>query len=301
MKRTTFALLLFAHSGFAQERPEVNGPVLGYAVHAGSLRALYGIPGAVSWGPAIGPGLEAAAVSPKHDAAIACAGGQVFLIPVARPDERVRLLDAICTRIVFSDRGGAAVIHDQSARRLVVVTGLTSAPNTAWEIEAIGALSALAVTDDGAKLLVAGEDAAFQVSADGARFVLPGVGAVSSISITGQTAWISARDEPVALEIDLASGAPAVRKSATLASAAALAVSRDGAILAAIDRETKQPWLWHLSRGEAIAMEGACQGDSLQVLDGNAVFQLVGRDGKSCIIDADRETPRIFLLPGAPQ
>jgi hypothetical protein len=301
MKRNTIVLLFLASVAFAQDQPDVTGPVLGYAVQAGSLRALYGIPGAVSWGPAIAHEFDAAAVSPKRDAAIACAEGQVFVIPIHRPDERVRLFDATCSRIVFSDRGGAALILDEPARRLVVVTGLPSSAVMLWQIAWPGAVSALALTDNGARILVAGEDDAFQVSADGSRFALPGAGAVSSIAISGQTAWVSGRDEPVVLEIEVTSEAPSVRRSAILPSAAALAMSRDGAILAALDRETRRPFLWHVARGEAIPLEGACEGDTLQAFEGNAVFRVVGREGASCIIDADREAPRVFLLPGAPQ
>ena len=301
MKRTTIALCLTAFSALAQEEPAVTGPVLGYALHAGSVRALYGIPGAVSWGPEIIPGLETAAVSLKHDAAIACAGGQVFVLHFDRPEEKAHLFDASCTRIVFSDRGGAAVIHDEPADRLVVVTGFPTAPQIAREIERAGALSAIAVSNDGSKIVVAGEDGAFQVSADGARLALPGVATASSAAISGRTAWISARHEAVVLEIDLAGDAASIRKSATVPPLAGMVVSRDAAILAGIDRETRKPLLWHIAREEAIPMEGSCEGESIQTLDGNAVFRLVGRDGGSCIVDADREPPRIFLLPGAPQ
>ena len=302
MKRTAIAFLLLAASGLTQEPPPaVSGPVLGYALHAGSLRALYGIPGAVTWGPAIVTGLDSAAVSPAQDVAIACGGGRVFLAPVDRPDERIDLLGVTCTRLVFSERGRAAVIHDESAQRLIVITGLPAAPLISREIEWAGALSAVAVTDDGARLLVAADEGAFEVSGDGARLALPGVGPASTATIAGQRVWISQRDEPVALEIDLGGEATSIRRSATVPRASALALSRDASMLAVIDRDTRRFFLWHIARGEAVPVEGSCEGDSLQALNGNAVFRLVANGGGSCIVDADREVARVFLVPGPPQ
>jgi hypothetical protein len=301
LTRAAVALLILTSGGLSQDQAAVSGPVLGYALQDGSLRALFGIPGAVTWGPAILSELEAAAVSPARDVAIVCAGGQAFLAPLTRPDERSHLFDGACTRIVFSHQGRAAVVHDGSGQRLVVVAGLPAAPEIAREIEWTGEVSALALSDDAQKLVVAAAEDTFQVTPDGARLIIPGVGAASAAVMSGHTAWISAHDAAVVFEVDLGGEAASIRGSIAIPPSAALALSRDAAMLLALDRETLRPILWHIARGETIALQGACEAGSAGALDGNAVFQLITRGGRSCILDADRDSPRFFLLPGAPQ
>jgi hypothetical protein len=301
LMRATITLLSLIFGGLAQNHPVVDGPVLGYVLHAGSLHALVGIPGAVTWGRIIASELETAAVSPAQNVAIACAQGRAFVVLLERPDERVPLFEGACTRIVFSHGGRAAVIHDEPAQQLRVITTLTAAPAVVREVSWAGKISAIAITDDASQLVVASGDATFAVPADGAHRVLPGVGAASAIAISRQSAWISGQEQNILLEIDLEGEAASVRSSVALPPAAALSLSWDSTVLVMIDKESKQPVLWDIAQSGALRVEGTCEADSVQALHGNTVFRLIAANAGSCIVDGDRDPPKIFRLPGAPQ
>lgn len=300
MIRSLLTFLLLAGAAGAQEDPSVSGPVLGYIANAGELRPLFGIPGAVSWGPAVLSGIDAAAAGPKRDVAIACAAGHVELVRFDRPDERIPLFEGACTRIAFSHEGRAAVIYDAGAERLRVIKGLPDAPDASTEITWTGALGALALTDDGEHVLASSGEETLDILSDGSRLAIPGMGPAAAVALSGRTAWVAPSDQEALVEVELGAG-PASIRSSLPEPAAALALSSDSRILAVVRRESGALSLWSRDTGERSEPAGSCAAVALEPLQGNAVFRLLTSVGASCILDADRDAPRVFILPGATQ
>jgi hypothetical protein len=151
MMKTTFAFILsiglFPISSIAAESTApVSGPIVGYAMKAGVIRPVLGIPGAARFGPAIDTGgLEVATVCSQAGYAVTASTlvrfRDGFIAPLS--SETDQSIDAVRC----SSRGTAlAVVR---GREIEVLSGLPDAPVAKKTVVLNAPASAVAVSDDG--------------------------------------------------------------------------------------------------------------------------------------------------------
>lgn len=302
--------LLAAAPGYSQNG-SVAAPAMGYAfdANAAAIRPLRGIPGASLLGDPLDPGfaISLAAISPRQNFALAVSStdSRLRLVPLSGgnagslPDSALTAPD----RIFFSPSGSAALLlqngrlqalsglPDHAAVREIDLSSLTATP------------SAVAVSDDGALVALAGEGSAWAVDAGGSSFqlALPGVTAALSFGInshdliavsgTGDVhvvrhpgsdsdyRLIHAADEQTA-------GAIAARFSAD--GARAFLVSADGTA-AAITVDT----------GAVATISCGCRATSLDPLNSRDLFRLTSA-GQSVLMLFDGSGdagPKVWFVP----
>ncbi len=140
--------------------PELAGPSVGFiASGAMELRAIVGVPGAAVLGEPI-PLPEATArmfLAPGQQYALIERGGELAVWMLR--DAHSGILPAApggADLVVFSPRGTSAALYYGGEERLLIMTGLPSAPRAEREVR-IGGLRAAAVSDDGAEVLAASD------------------------------------------------------------------------------------------------------------------------------------------------
>lgn len=213
-------LLLLTAAGamvLAAQAP-LAGPSLGFIFDAQgqALRPIRGIPGASTFGdplPASSP-FTAAALSLNQNLAIVNDGAwkSLLLTSSADPSPLPEGLPA-SARLAVSETGSAAAFYDATANTLSVVTGIGAASTAlnAVALDALpGAITAMAVGDDGALLL--------------------------SSSITGDSG------NPAGEALFWIAADGSTRQLATLTSAAAVMLSNHGATALVTDRGANQVW-----------------------------------------------------------
>jgi hypothetical protein len=177
----------------------LESPMLGYAYAAGGteVRAINGVTGASSQGPAIGlpAGVTAVNFAPTQKSAIVeVSGGPVGAISfqAAEPGPVVTISGAISQPdiIAFSPTGVAAALYSSSEGHLQVVTGLTGSPVVARDLttaQIAASPQALAIADDGATLLEGTTDGGiYLLSANGPQ-LLETVSALGAMAFTPKT------------------------------------------------------------------------------------------------------------------
>ena len=232
------------------------GPSLGFIFDARgqALRPIRGIPGASMIGdplPSSSP-FSAAAIALKQNLAIVNDGAWKS-IPLATPGDPALLPDGLpsVARLAVSENGSAAAFYDATAGALRVVTGIATA-NTALNAVALdalpGAITAMAVADDGALLLsasitddagnAAGE-ALFWIGADGSTRKLSTLQSTASILLTnsGASALVTDRAANQVWKIQDPGGNAAL----TLLASDADGVSSPAG--AALSADSKQLWI----------------------------------------------------------
>jgi hypothetical protein len=154
----SFAALLEAQQG------TINGPVAGYVFDQASqgLRPILGLPGASLLGNPVsfGYNVTAAFVAPRLDAALAVAAdGSSHLFTIQDGTLNEVAVDGLAAatspyRVAFSPLGKSLAFSTGTAA--LIVTGLPGAPAVGGSVDlsTLGAPDALAVSDDGAALLV---------------------------------------------------------------------------------------------------------------------------------------------------
>ena len=158
-----FSLVLLPASWLPAQQNQIAGPVSGYVFDqaARGLRPILGIPGASLVGEPMDFGFQVAAayVAPSQDAAfVAGADGTFHLFRIGTggtAEQVVNGLGAAPQRVVFSPSGKAAALF--GAGSVQIVGGLPDSPaiTGAFDVSAAGAPDSLAVSDDGALLLLA--------------------------------------------------------------------------------------------------------------------------------------------------
>jgi hypothetical protein len=195
--------LLSVMPAVAQDASLVT-PALGFVFDAnlGAIRPIRGIPGAALVGDPIEAGfaLASAAISPQQDFAIAIAAAgedpQLRLIQFQSGGSSVRLLDGTMTspdRTILSPAGSTALLY-QNSGRLQILTGLPGNPLARdLDISALGTMpAAMAVSDDGALVVLAGGNASGNQDA-GPVWLLTVGGTASQLALSASTAAISFR------------------------------------------------------------------------------------------------------------
>lgn len=241
-------------AGFAAVAPaqqgQVAGPVAGYVFDGGAhaVRPVLGIPGASILGPAVPLGytVTAATVSPRGDAALAVADdGSAHLLRLssgAATEVPMNGAPGKPERVVFSPSGTAVALITGS--RAVVFGGLPDAATLAAAIDLpaagpaqvavqsarrpVSGVGPIALTDDGAWLLLAANGSAQLVGAGGAHSIAiaargsqvafaPGSHDAAIADARGSLVLIRSADGPAAsttLSADAAKGAAGLAFSA---------------------------------------------------------------------------------------
>jgi hypothetical protein len=178
---------LFLISGFisagclAAQSPTVASPVEGYTFDAPthSLRAVYGFPGASTFGPPLRTSLEFASVAPHQTYAIGFQKTESLLISgLGSSKLTARTLAGIEAQpdgIAWSANGSLAVLYSLSGNWLQTISGLPSAPAVGKRVEGStlgGTLVSVAADAQGKEVAagVTGDAGAVYESSDGQNF-----------------------------------------------------------------------------------------------------------------------------------
>jgi hypothetical protein len=189
------------------QQTSLTGPLQGYTfdLPSQSFRAVIGLPGSASFGPALATGFEAGSVAPHHNYAVGFRPGTrrlreltVGRVPagdaaiytcflVTRLDStpistRITGLSGQPDGIAWSGDGSVAVLYSRSGAWLQVLSGLPSAPRAGALVDLSflgGTLSAVAIDQQGKRIAVGsqgnltiqGNGSGVFLSSDGENFV----------------------------------------------------------------------------------------------------------------------------------
>ena len=175
-------------AAYGQPR-QVSGPVAGYVFDGAALRPITGVMGGATLGDALSLGIapRAAVVSPQLDSAlVTAADGSLHLFQLSglsATEVAWSTAPASAQRVVYSPSGMAAAIY--ATGRVLVVSGLPNAPAAAaFTVDpglsptksgshpAYAAPEAMALSDDAAWLLMAGDGRLRLLGASGSNSVL---------------------------------------------------------------------------------------------------------------------------------
>jgi WD40 repeat protein len=161
-----FAFLAFTALALQAQTSQISGPVSGYVFDgaARALRPILGIPGASLLGDPVNFGFDitSAFVAPRQDAAFVIASDQsvhLFRIDSGAVTERpVDSLAGAPQRVIFSPSGTAAALY--AGGSIEVVKGLPGSPAVAggFDLSPGAKFDSLALSDDGAVLLVSADN-----------------------------------------------------------------------------------------------------------------------------------------------
>ena len=144
----------------------VSGPVVGFVFERpAGIRPILGVPGAATLGQPVSPG---PALSPSYSRPLVTTrwrllsrGRQVVLLTDLSSSSRFVELPVRpgAGRIAISPSGDAAALYYPETQPVAVLTGLPDSPAVSWRLEVPyidGSLAALAVSDGGGAVLIAG-------------------------------------------------------------------------------------------------------------------------------------------------
>jgi hypothetical protein len=162
-----FLLIASAALCLQAQTSQINGPVSGYVFDASarSLRPILGLPGASLFGDPLQFGFDVASafVAPRQDAAFVVAADHtvhVFRFDAGAVSERnLDSLPPAPERVVFSPSGSAAALY--AGGSIAIVKGLPDSPAVAggMDLPSGTTLDSLAISDDGAVLLLSANQA----------------------------------------------------------------------------------------------------------------------------------------------
>ena len=134
---------------------QLGAPTLGYLPDSGTIRAMSGIPASGSIGPLLGSGQTFNQIVPSPGGSFALASlasGSVAVVTVASDGVTLQtapVAGAIAGNLVLSPNGSSGLVS--GGGQLQVITGLPGSPaaQAPVGVSYLGAVSALAVSDDG--------------------------------------------------------------------------------------------------------------------------------------------------------
>jgi len=301
----------FAVAIFAQALPgQIAGPVSGFVFDrsARGLRPVLGIPGASVLGDPIDFGFAVASVfvAPRQDSAVVlAANGSVHLFSLKSGTLAEQTPDGITMaleRAVFSPSGTAAALHGSGAAQLI--TGLPDAPAIAGSVDLsqAGRVGSIAVSDDGAALLIAaGGFVSFAGNSGALHSLIPaGSGAQVAFAPGGYQAALA---DPASATVEQFSDVTAasqptliVGPGANLAPAVGLAFSADSQqiFLANADGVT----VFDLAAGGSTSISCDCAPTGLHRM--GSVFRLNEAGSKPLWLLDAREARTVFVPPAVP-
>jgi hypothetical protein len=169
MRLTTLVLCgITAAAVVPAQQIALHGPVEGFLFDAPtrSLRAVTGVPGSATFGPALSHGLEFASVAPHENYAIAFQSGNcLFVSALDSSQPSVSVLSDIAAQpdgIVWSADGSQAVLYSRSGNWIQTLTGFPSAPVPAnyLDVSSLGGTLSAVAGDSQGKVAIAVDGAA---------------------------------------------------------------------------------------------------------------------------------------------
>jgi len=162
--RSLIILLLFVSLSSAASGQSLSGPIEGFIFDAPtlSLRAVDGLPGSATFGPALVSGVEYGSVAPLKNYAIAFENGHcLFVSGLGSAHVSATPLAGIFGQpngAVWSSDGSAAILYSLSGNWIQAVAGMPKAPhaNAYRNLSMLGdSLSAVAADRDGQQIAIA--------------------------------------------------------------------------------------------------------------------------------------------------
>jgi DNA-binding beta-propeller fold protein YncE len=315
ISRRAIAVLAFlpALAIHGQQR-QVSGPVAGYVFDGAALRLIDGVPGGATLGGALDLGLAASAVavSPQLGSVIVTAGdGSLHLFRLSGNSATEVWWNGLPSgpaRVVYSPSGTAAAVY--AAGRVQVFAGLPNAPLAAFAAElgssqaepgrkpTSAAPEAMAVSDDGAWLLVASEGRLRLLGASGSSSVLlEGARGVSvAFAPSGHAAAVlNGAGQWLDVFPDI-SAAPSQRIPAPgLTEPVGLSFSADGKLVLAASSTAKSVTVFNLA-GAATTLDCDCTPTGVSRM--GRFFRLTDAgSGPVWLLDANTSPSRIVFVP----
>jgi hypothetical protein len=179
MRRIVLLSLIPASIGFLPaEQTQLSGPVEGFTFDAptGSFRAVIGLPGSASLGPAILDDFGSGSVAPQKDYGLAFRDGKCAIVsglsganPVVSAFSGVR---GNPEGIEWSGDGSLAFVFSRSANWIQILSGLPNSPTPQVSVDLSflsGSLSSIAADTPGRRLAlgIAGEPGGVYLVTDG--------------------------------------------------------------------------------------------------------------------------------------
>ena len=198
-----FVLCAFPALGTAQDRTAVSGPVAGFVFDqkAQALRPMLGIPGAAYLGPAVAAQLEAVAVAPGGETALAVKQGRLYLVTGLKSEAAAAAIDGAIEsvdRIAWAPGGGSAAVYSSASRRGQVLRKLASAPEAGEALDLSGLpgeVTALACAGDALAAGVAAESGGgVYLAAGAAPKLLAAAGRPVSLAVAGRDLYFADRE-----------------------------------------------------------------------------------------------------------
>ena len=314
--RQLFAVLLCvpALAVHAQQR-QVSGPVAGYVFDGAALRPIAGVPGGATLGDALLLGLTAGAavISPQLDSAIVTAGdGSLHLFRLSGASATEVSWNGAphgAERVVYSPSGTAAAIY--AAGRIQVVGGLPNSPQPAFAADAGSATperarepagtapAAMAVSDDAAWLLVAGQGNVRLLDATGSTSMLLEAGRAVSVAFAAgghRAAVLNGAGPTLEVFPDVAS-APSQRMPVPgFTEPVGIAFSLDGKLLLAATRSGESVTVFDVTGGTTATLPCNCVPTGVERL-GNMFRLTDAGSGPVWLVDMSASQPRIVFVP----
>jgi hypothetical protein len=274
------------------------------------LRPILGLPGAAILGPPAETGIEitAAAVSP----------GQDYMLVLAGPERRPLLLRGMAAsalegaapgadEVALSAAGSAVMLYAREAARIQVLAGLPETSRVLWEEDSPGALSAVAVSDDGSAVLAAmldGEQSwVYLLTPEaGPRYLMSVAGPVSLTFLvnTGDAVLASGLRSEVFMIRDAKGAAeivPLADERHGVSRPVAVAASADNRRVLIANAEPGGVVSLDLGSRAAVLVPCLCTPTLLERVSGS-VFRLNGPSAPPLWLFEDRgQEPRIVFVP----
>jgi hypothetical protein len=288
-----------------------GGPLLGYvfAPASGGIAVVRGIPGAALLEGALDlpPVSDAAVSSAQRLALVVDAGGAVSLLRFSQAPAATALdVPASPALMALSPTGTAAALLYADGIR--VVTGLTGNPEAGAPLALpdSGAVSAMAISDDGGVLLVSAGERLVRL-APGPAADLPVAEAISAIAFrAGSTDAVAAGGGALTLIKD-AGGTPAylilAQGDEALQGSQVAAFSTDGRRVLSAARDGSLVRISALSGGDPVTVSCHCKITALEPMDQEHVFRLnrAAGDNPLMLLEATDSPRAVFVAPGENQ
>ena len=316
ISRRVFAVALCvpALTIHGQQR-QVSGPVAGYLFDGAALRPIAGVPGGATLGDAISLGVTpgAAIVSPQLDSAIVTASdGSLHLFRMSGSSATEVTWNGAphgAERVVYSPSGTAAAIY--AAGRIQVVQGLPNSPQLSFAADAAAPAperapesggtrpAAMAVSDDGQWLLVAGQGSVRLLDASGSTSVLFDVGRAVAVAFAAgahRAAVLNGAGPTLEVFPDVTS-APSQRMPVPgFTEPVGIAFSPDGKLLVAAARSGEAVTVFDVTGGTTAALPCDCVPTGVARM-GNMFRLTDAASGPVWMVDMSASQPRIVFVP----
>jgi hypothetical protein len=195
---------------------QLGAPTLGYLPDSGTIRAMSGIPASGSIGPLLGSGQTFNQIVPSPGGSFALASlasGSVAVVTVASDGVTLQtapVAGAIAGNLVLSPNGSSGLVS--GGGQLQVITGLPGSPaaQAPVGVSYLGAVSALAVSDDGQWAAGVFGGSVYALGASGQSIPLPALSGVAALTFFHGSDNLAVTTAIQILQISNLGGTPAV-------------------------------------------------------------------------------------------